>query len=258
MRRYVLAVLGLFLAFAAPVHSALLFNTNATWKYFKGRTEASTPDRTAWRGVNFDDAAFTVSPAPFWYDVTGDSSTLSGGTKLTDMQNQYTCIFLRRTFVLSDLANIGALRFGANCDDGYIVWINGTEVQRYNVPGAIGTNPLFSDGASAAATEPVPFNFSDLVNPAPSSYLLLNTNVIAVQVFNAGTASSDLDFDCSLSTTEPDLIPPTIANISPAPGTLSSLSQITVTFSEPVGGVNAADLLINGLPATAMTGGNDT
>ena len=45
---------------------------------------------------------------------------------------------------------------------------------------------------------------------------------------------------------------PVIQSISPAPGsTVSSLSQIAVTFSAPVVGVQASDLQINGLPAVS-------
>jgi hypothetical protein len=47
--------------------------------------------------------------------------------------------------------------------------------------------------------------------------------------------------------------PPTVTAKTPAPGTVSSLSQIAVTFSEPVSGVKASDLLINGAPATSLT-----
>lgn len=241
--------LSLILTFIASAPAALLFNTAASWKYRKGTAEASAPDTTAWRGVSFDDATFTTAPAPFWY---GD--VLPGGTQLTDMQNQYTTIYLRRTFVLNSLADISALRFGAACDDGFIVWINGTEVLRYNV--AV-VNPLFNSTATAAVgVEPPPFTTYDLLNPG--SYLVTGTNVIAIQVFNAALGSSDLGFDCSLSTTTPDLVPPTIATLTPTPGQVTALSSVTVTFNEPVAGVNAADLLINGFPAASMTGGNDT
>jgi hypothetical protein len=50
---------------------------------------------------------------------------------------------------------------------------------------------------------------------------------------------------------------PGIQSISPAPGsTVSGLSQITVTFSVPVVGVQASDLQINGLPAVLRSGSN--
>src|SRR5439155_3281523 len=94
-----LLLAAVLLAETGSVEAGLIFNTNANWRLFKGRTEASTPDTTAWRRLNFVDSSFVDARAPFWYNVTGDSSTLSGGTRLSDMQNQYTCIFLRRTFV---------------------------------------------------------------------------------------------------------------------------------------------------------------
>src|SRR4030095_3062464 len=49
---------------------------------------------------------------------------------------------------------------------------------------------------------------------------------------------------------------PTIALQSPLAGAAgSTLTQITVHFSEPVTGVDAADLRINGSPAANVTGG---
>ena len=52
-----------------------------------------------------------------------------------------------------------------------------------------------------------------------------------------------------------DTVPPTVMGISPVPGsTLNHLTEIAVTFSEPVTGVDASDLLINGQPASQLSG----
>jgi hypothetical protein len=48
---------------------------------------------------------------------------------------------------------------------------------------------------------------------------------------------------------------PTIITVQPPPGTISALTQITVTFSAPVTNVAPGDLLANGLPADAVSGG---
>ena len=53
-----------------------------------------------------------------------------------------------------------------------------------------------------------------------------------------------------------DDIPPTIVQVQPAPGTVSTLTNVTVTFSEPIAGLTAADLIINSSPATASSGSN--
>jgi hypothetical protein len=50
--------------------------------------------------------------------------------------------------------------------------------------------------------------------------------------------------------------PPTLAAVAPLPGIVRDLAQITVTFSEPVSGVSADDLLVNGVPARGVSGSN--
>ena len=45
---------------------------------------------------------------------------------------------------------------------------------------------------------------------------------------------------------------PTVLSQTPAAGTINHLTNITVQFSEPVTGVNATDLLINGAPASSV------
>lgn len=47
---------------------------------------------------------------------------------------------------------------------------------------------------------------------------------------------------------------PSVINVQPAPGTITSLIQITVTFSAPVTNVAPGDLLANGLPADLVSG----
>lgn len=227
------------------------FSTNATWRLWKGRTEASSPDVGAWRRLDFDASGFEQAPAPFTY---GEGYTY--GTVLSDMRYQYSCIFLRRTFVVSNVMELAALRFGAKVDDGFVVWINGLEMQRVNVPGAPGSPLTISTLASGAASEPVPFLFYDWYDPP--SFLVEGTNVIAVQVFNSTLDSSDLVFDCSLTGILVDTTPPRIAAVVPPPGPVTALTQITVRFTEPVSGVNADDLLINGWSARSVAGAEDT
>lgn len=52
-----------------------------------------------------------------------------------------------------------------------------------------------------------------------------------------------------------DTIAPTVTSVFPSPGAVvSELSSVTVWFSEPVTGVDAADLLVNGQPASSVQG----
>ena len=84
----------------------VVFGEDAEFRYFKGLTEASTPDTTAWRSVGFDDSAWLIGRGPFFYE---DSSGFTGNTGLTDMRGNYSCIFLRKTFNVAAPAGVSEL-----------------------------------------------------------------------------------------------------------------------------------------------------
>ncbi len=48
--------------------------------------------------------------------------------------------------------------------------------------------------------------------------------------------------------------PPTVVSITPPPGTVSRMSEITIVFSEPVTGVDPTDLRINDYPGNLVSG----
>ena len=243
-----LLVLGFF-CIAVPAHAATLLSTNTTWKFLRGTNEASRPDITAWRLAGFNDAAFADAPAPFWY---GD--VRPGGTQLTDMLNGYTTFFLRKTIQVTDAASINILQLRYYVDDGFIMWINGQRVFSENIAE---TNPTTN---SVAANQPIdPAVFTNQFNASIAGLLQEGANTVAVQVFNTSLASSDLGFDCELSSVVSETVAPTIASVSPAPNSsMASLTQVTVTFSESVQGVNQDDLLINTQPAASVSGGGTT
>lgn len=233
---------------ALPIQAGLLVPASSpNWRFKNGLTEASSPT-TAWRGSNFNDAAFATLPASFYY---GDAQP--SGTLLTDMMNGYTCFFLRHAFVVTNVAEVTGLQLRSLIDDGYVMWINGVEVHRFGV-----TDPLLiSTFAANQVEDPAQFHDYTIAN-APASVLVNGTNFLCVQVFNTTLASSDIGFDCQLTSLAPDFIPPAVASQIPAPGVVSSLTSVTVNFGEPVTGVDAGDLLINGSAALAVSGAGAT
>ncbi|HVU27514.1 MAG TPA: CotH kinase family protein [Verrucomicrobiae bacterium] len=187
--------MAVVLAFSA--RSETIFSTNSTWKYFKGFSEASSPDTTTWRNIGFNDSAWLTGQAPFYYENDpGSSTAYTGNTDLTDMDGGYTCIFMRQTFVLTNLSQINELQLKALSDDGFIAWINGVEVARFNMPSG---NVPYNGSSSPALAEPVPLQNDVLSNP--QNYLVTGTNVIAIQAFNSSlSASSDFLIWATLST----------------------------------------------------------
>ena len=231
---------------ALEASGAVLVERSAPgWRWRPGTNEASAPV-TTWRTLGFNDSQFTTAPAPFWF---GD--VLPGGTQILGMEGVYTSLFLRTTFVLTNTAEISFLRLGALVDDGFVAWINGTEVQRVNMNGVAG-DPVSITTLANNATEPVPFVTYTL--PTPPSYLTLGSNVLAVQVFQSSATSTDIGFDASLEAILVETNPPTVLGANPpASSTVGGLSAVTVTFNEPVTGVGASDFLVNGVAATSVT-----
>jgi hypothetical protein len=238
-----MGVLLLFLGLGVPVRAAEvdLVSSASIWRHRPGNAEASAPDSSAWRLPGFSDASWSPGSLPLFY-----GEDLSG-TRITGMQNSYLSHFVRTRFTLTTPADVRNLVLRAACDDGFVAWVNGVEVARYNMPeGPLG---LTSSALSAA---PEPAAELDYPMAAIGPSLRVGENVLAVQVFNVNLTSSDLVFRARL-TADVDEEPPEVALVLPEPGSVvQDLRSIEVQFSEAVTGVEAADLLVNGVGATGF------
>lgn len=222
----------------------------STWSYQQGLQEASAPI-DAWRELSFDDGSWARGAAPFGYGDPPFGTNLS----LLDppMQNNYSTLFLRQTFELSNPGAVNQLVAYIDYDDGFLMWVNGVEVLRTNVDGLEG-DPVAHNGFASSNHESG--TYEEFFLPDPAAYLVPGTNVVAAQVFNTSITSSDLKFDMELfDPVAPDLSPPDISRLLPVAGTtVRSLTGIQVTFTEDVAGVDASDLLVNGVAASSVTG----
>jgi hypothetical protein len=244
-RSIVLSVLVAQWICGAVLAADTLVATNAVWKYRKGTSEASVPS-DAWRQLGFDDSGWSTGAMAVYYDA---NNVYTGNTVLNDMRYTYTCVFLRREFVVSNVETIGTLEIRAFSDDGYVAWINGTRVHAHNYNS---TDYTYSNVATSGAVEPLAWTGATISNP--SVFLREGTNILAVQAFNRPITSSDFVINLQLSSALLDSVPPTIFSVDPPPGTVTALDAITVLFSEPVTGVAASDLLVNEAPAIAVAG----
>jgi len=181
---------------SAPVE---LFPSGSNgWKYFKGTTEPSSP-MSAWRQIGFNDSSWVQNATlPIGYP----SSIVT--TYLSDMRYNYSTVYLRKTFNVTNPSDIESLSLSITYDDGYNVWINGTYVDTLN------TGNQENLAYNATATNYVAGYLSTtrtLANPAPSTYLVAGTNVITVQLLNYEITSSDMIWDASLAETGWEILP---------------------------------------------------
>src|SRR3954447_23933686 len=157
-RTLLFLMVGFFFSASDSKADVYFTTTNASWKLFKGRSEASSPDATAWRLPAFNDASWTDAPAPIYYTSTPTEPPFYNGgpvtgTVLTDMLNSYTCVYLRKSFVVTNASVLGAVTLEAAIDDGFIIWLNGIEIARTNMPSGFVS---YNGRALASAVEPVP------------------------------------------------------------------------------------------------------
>ncbi len=234
-----------------------LVRSNANWRFLKGYAEASEP-MSAWRAPAFDDSGWSNSAAPFFF---GDPYTNANnrGTLLSDMNSNYVSIYLRQEFNVESRGSITSLLLNHQSDDGFIAWLNGVEVLRYNVPGGANGDLPYNTNAATASAEPgnagAAYIVATLTNSAVAR-LVNGRNVLAVHAFNQSlTNSSDFGFNAQLYyfPTDPATVPPRVISIDPTAGDIFYLTNVTYNFSESVNGVDAADLLINGVPAASVS-----
>jgi len=236
----------------------VLVQSNSLWRFIKGTAEASSPI-DAWRQLSFDDSSWSNAWSPFFY---GDpySNGLPNFTLLSDMQGGYSSIYLRQKFTVLGASAVTNLLFNFRIDDGLVVWINGAEAMRVNAPaGDVPYNGLATATAQEQGQQGAPWILTNL--PNASAYLVDGENVIAVHAFNQSlTQSSDFGFDGQLYAYLPNLsaVAPRLASINPPAGELFYLTNITVRFTEGVSGVDAGDLLVNGVAATNVTSTTNT
>lgn len=161
-------------------------NSGSLWSYDDSGEDLGT----AWKEVDFDDSAWAFGQGKFGYGDGNEATTLDFGG---DPDNKHITYYFRKRFNVTNAADFDVLNLNILRDDGAIVYINGTEVARTNMPtGAVDYLTLASS-AVGGADEDTFFDF-ELEN-----VLQEGENVIAVEVHQANPGSSDLGFDLNFA-----------------------------------------------------------
>jgi hypothetical protein len=180
------ASIVLFLAATLPAMAdSTLVPLGATWKY---RDDGSNQG-TGWRAAAFDDTSWASGPAELGYG-DGDEATVVNGGPAT---NRLVTTYFRMRFNVVNPAAFTALKVRLLRDDGAVVYINGTEVRRDNMPtGTIGYTTLASTALGAPAESTI---YETSIGTAS---LVAGNNVIAVEVHQANATSTDVSFNLEL------------------------------------------------------------
>ena len=202
MSPYFPIVIALFAApflGAAPVQPATLVAKGASWRYF----DAGTAPPAGWEKPGFDDSGWRSGPGKLGFS-DGAKTVLNGGK---DPKNRPVSYYFRTTFDLAGPMPSGGLQLDLLRDDGAVVYLNGVEVLRNNLPGGpLRHDTLAKTNVSAAAELAYGRH---LLKPGG---LVIGKNVVAVAVHQCARSSSDLGFDMALHVLGEPMAAPTTGN----------------------------------------------
>ena len=178
---------ALFLLFswvmAWSIQAQTLVATGSVWKY----KDDGSNQGTNWRTTNFNDAGWPSGQAQLGF---GD------GDETTTLQSGHITYYFRHSFQVNDPQAAANLKIRLLRDDGAVVYINGTEVVRSNMPAGTINYRTTASSTVAGTGENV---YNEYI--VPSSALNAGTNVVAVEVHQRSSSSSDVSFDMSLAFT---------------------------------------------------------
>jgi len=191
--RYTQIIKPLFLAFILSLTPSLaraadttLVPTGASWKYLDNGSDQGT----AWRASSFDDSSWPAGLAQLGYGDGDEATTLGFGP---DANNKFITSYFRRAFNVTNASLFTTVTLRLLRDDGAVVYLNGVEVWRTNMPtGTIGH--LTTASVAIAGADETTF-VQTTINP---SLLVNGTNVLAVELHQSGGTSSDISFDLQL------------------------------------------------------------
>ena len=160
---------------------------NDTWKYYdKGAAPSN------WTATSFNDNGWASGQAPLGYGMTGVKTTVSYGPNVS---SKYPTTYFRKTIKLESTptrSDIFLLNY--QIDDGFVVYVNGREAGRFQMPSG---NITFNSFASSyAGDEPLTGTIE-----ISSSLFKSGDNVIAVEIHNNKADSRDIYWAAEVFTT---------------------------------------------------------
>ena len=162
-----------------PLYWNTLVDVGDNWNYIIPTSEPSS----AWKQAGFDDSAWKSGSSGIGYGDNDDNTQVSTGTM---------SVFMRIKFSVENPESVQSLLFHMDYDDGFVAYLNDTEIARSGL-GVAGSKVSYNQTASLhealiyQGQQPESFDISEYTN-----LLKENDNVLAVQVHNTGTNSSDL------------------------------------------------------------------
>ena len=162
-------------------HWETLVSDSSDWRY----TVPSATTDSLWMIPSYDDSNWAVAPGGFG---------MGDGDDLTTIPNGSSVVYQRFHFQIDNPEIIQKLMLAADFDDGFVAYLNGTEIARFGFSaGVLPTYNSFAEGQHEALLYQglVPESFYLTFNQV-QSLLQVGQNVLSIQTHNVSASSSDL------------------------------------------------------------------
>lgn len=186
MKIQILITLFVFCTLFIRAQITPIIVANDPWKYLDNGSNQGN----AWTAQGFNDITWATGFAELGYGDGDEASVVSYGPSSS---NKYITTYFRKTFTVANPSLFNSLNLQVVRDDGVVVYINGQEVWRNNMPGGTITT-------STTANSAIAFGDEDAWQQATisSAFLLAGTNTIAVEIHQESGSSSDISFNLKL------------------------------------------------------------
>ncbi len=158
----------------------------STWRYLDDGSDQGT----VWQASSFDDSGWSSGAAQLGYGDGDETTVVSFGG---DSNNKHITTYFRHTFSVTGVGSYPRLDLQILRDDGAVVYLNGTEIYRTNMPAGTITASTVASSSVGGSGESTLF-----ASAFPSTLLLEGTNVLAVEIHQRSPTSSDISFDLEL------------------------------------------------------------
>lgn len=199
---YCITSLAGLLTLAAQAQTKIILPIESNWKFLDNGSDQGN----AWTLTNFIDTSWVIGQAELGYGDGNEITTVGFGP---DAGDKYPTTYFRTNFLVDTLPNAAQdLIIRIKRDDGALVYINGHELLRDNMPAGTINYLTYALGAVDGSNESVYFEYI-----IDKSKLVLGNNTIAVSIHQDRKNSSDISFDLELSYKDiPQLPPPVECN----------------------------------------------
>jgi len=174
---------------APPVTSAVIQDADAwRWRYVPDAPPAG------WNTLGYDASGWNLGGAVLGF---GDASVVTNINTYATTAERPKAAYFVRTFQVSDTSKVTKLVLNSVADDGAVIYVNGVEVGRQNMPsGPVDQNTFASSARRTSVAEASP-----LVIEVPTSLLVNGTNVVAAEVHLNFRGTADVTFHLRASLT---------------------------------------------------------